>query len=71
MPGHKTRRNDVERGDFAGGNAGRDPDFALDGEDADLIPPDWEIHVLKLVGLGIVTIVVHNVLKLLLGQSHF
>jgi hypothetical protein len=43
----------------------------LDGEDADLIPPDWEIHVLKLVGLGIVTIVVHNVLKLLLGQSHF
>ena len=36
-----------------------------------MFPPDWEFYVLRLVGLGILTIVLHNVLKLLLGQSHF
>lgn len=39
-----------------------------------MMPPDWEFFLgfaVRLVGLGIVVIVLHNVLKLLLGQSHF
>jgi hypothetical protein len=39
-----------------------------------MMPPDWEfflIFCVKLVGLGTVVIVLHNVLKLMLGQSHF
>ena len=38
------------------------------------MPPDWEFFlgfVIRLVGLGIVVIVLHNVLKLMFGQSHF
>ena len=38
------------------------------------MPPDWEIFVkmaLRIVGLGIVVIVLHNVLKLLVSQAHF
>lgn len=39
-----------------------------------MLPPDWEFFLfftIRLVGLGIVVISLHNVLKLLLGQSHF
>lgn len=39
-----------------------------------MIPPDWEfflIFAVKIVGLGIVVIVLHNVLKLIIGQGHF
>lgn len=39
-----------------------------------MIPPDWEFFLgfaVRIVGLGIVVIVLHNVLKLLIGQSHF
>ena len=39
-----------------------------------MMPPDWEFFLffaIRLVGLGVVVIVLHNVLKLLLGQSHF
>lgn len=64
----------AEGGDFAGGNAKNHPGSALDGKDADMMPPDWEfflIFCVKLVGLGTVVIVLHNVLKLMLGQSHF
>lgn len=74
MPGRRAGGNLVERGDFESGNAKNHPDFALDGKDADLMPPDWEFFLafaVRLVGLGIVVIVLHNVLKLLLGQSHF
>lgn len=39
-----------------------------------MLPPDLEFFLffaIRLVGLGIVVICLHNVLKLLLGQSHF
>lgn len=39
-----------------------------------MMPPDWELFVmfaLRIVGLGIVTLALHNILKVLLGQSHF
>ena len=39
-----------------------------------MMPPDQEfalIFIVKLVGLAIIVNVIHNVLKLLLGQSHF
>lgn len=39
-----------------------------------MMPPDWEFFLffaIRIVGLGIVVITFHNVLKLLLSQSHF
>ncbi len=36
-----------------------------------MMHPDFMEFVLKLVGLGIVVMSLHNVLKVLLGQSHF
>jgi hypothetical protein len=38
------------------------------------MPPDWEFFLqfaVRIVGLGIVVIVLHNVLKLLVSQAHF
>jgi len=38
------------------------------------MPPDWEFFVqmaLRIVGLGVVVLVLHNVLKLLVSQAHF
>lgn len=39
-----------------------------------MFPPDFELFIImaaKIVGLGIVVITLHNVLKLILSQSHF
>jgi hypothetical protein len=74
MPGCGVGGNHVESGNFAGRNAKDHSSAALDGKDADMIPPDWEfflIFAVKIVGLGIVVIVLHNVLKLIVGQGHF
>ena len=38
------------------------------------MPPDWEIllyFAIRIVGLGVVVLVLHNVLKLLVSQAHF
>lgn len=74
MPGRRVGGNDAEKRDFAGGNAENHPNSALDGKNADMMPPDWEFFmdfVLRLVALGIVVISLHNLLKILIGQSHF
>ena len=39
-----------------------------------MMPPDWELFVwfaVRIVGLGTVVLVLHNVLKLLASQAHF
>lgn len=39
-----------------------------------MFPPDFELFIImavKIVGLGIVVITLHNVLKLLVSQGHF
>lgn len=39
-----------------------------------MMPPDFEFFLgfaVRIVGLGIVVMVLHNVLKILVGQGHF
>ena len=39
-----------------------------------MMPPDFEFYLamaIKIVGLAIVVITLHNVLKLIVAQSHF
>ena len=74
MPGRGAGGKHAQGRDFAGGNPKGHPGVALARKGSAMMPPDWEFFLffaIRLVGLGVVVIVLHNVLKLLLGQSHF